>query len=152
MVDMLKIVRASIADADIITRIKISAYNKEINTFLGRNGGPPGYDKVESEINIIKKYIAYKITLDNQIIGAFFLVPISRTIMRFEDFVIEPFYQNKGFGYHVMEIVERKYSDILVWKLSTSIFSIGNQHLYKKFGFVEVSRDEEEIEYVKVIN
>ena len=149
---MLKIVRASIADADIITRIKISAYNKEINTFLGRNGGPPGYDKVESEINIIKKYIAYKITLDNQIIGAFLLVTISRTIMRFEDFVIKPFYQNKGFGYHVMEIVERKYSDILVWKLSTPIFSIGNQHLYKKFGFVEVSRDEEEIEYVKVIN
>ncbi|WP_066719736.1 GNAT family N-acetyltransferase [Clostridium sp. Marseille-P299] len=148
---MLKIVRANIEDAGIITRIKISAYNKEINTYLGRNGGPPGYAKMESQINIIKKYIAYKITLDNQIIGAFFLIPISSTIMRFEDFVIEPFYQNKGFGYRVLELVEREYSDILVWKLSTPIFSIGNQYLYKKFGFVEVSRDEEEIEYVKMI-
>lgn len=152
MVDMLKIIRANLADVDIITSIKTSAYNKEINTFLGRNGGPPGYDKVESEVNIIKKYIAYKITLDNQIIGAFFLVPISNRIMRFEDFVIEPFYQNKGYGYRVMDIVEKEYSDILVWKLSTPVFSIGNQHLYKKFGYIEVSRDEEEIEYIKRIN
>lgn len=146
---MLEIKKANINDAQLITEIKTKAFNKEINTYLGRNGGPPGYDKVESEIDIIKKFIAYKIELDNQIIGALFLIPLGESKMRFEDFVIEPLLQGKGYGYRVMELVEKIYPDINEWELSTPVFSIGNQHLYEKFGYVEVSRNEDEIEYVK---
>lgn len=148
---MLKVERANLEDANVITNIKIASYNKEINTYLGRNGGPHGYDDVESEINIIKNLIAYKIILDRKIIGAFFLIPISKTVMRFEDFVIEPVYQGKGYGYKTMKMIEEAHKDILEWQLSTPVFSIGNQHLYKKFGYVEVSRNEEEINYSKSI-
>lgn len=38
---MIEIKRALLNDAETITEIKIKAYNKEINTYLGRNGGPP---------------------------------------------------------------------------------------------------------------
>ena len=148
---MLDIKNAKIEDAQLITDIKIKAYNKEINTYLGRNGGPTGYDKVESEIYIINKYIAYKIELDNQIIGALFLISLADSKMRFEDFVIEPSFQGKGYGYRVMELVEKTYSDVNEWQLSTPVFSVGNQHLYKKNGYVEISRDEDEIEYRKKI-
>lgn len=72
--------------------------------------------------------------------------------MRFEDFVINPNYQGKGYGYNVMKLIEEAYSYISEWQLSTPIFSVGNQHLYKKFGYVEVSRNEDEIEFVKIIN
>ncbi len=71
--------------------------------------------------------------------------------MRFEDFVINPIYQGKGYGYRTMELVEENYKNILVWQLSTPIFSIGNQYLYEKFGYIEVSRDDNEIEYIKRI-
>lgn len=98
---MIEIKRALLKDAEAITEIKIKAYNKEINTYLGRDGGPPGYDKVKSEIDIITNLIAYKIVLDNKIIGGLFLIPIERNKMRFEDFVIDPMYQNKGYGYKV---------------------------------------------------
>ena len=54
----IEIKKALIEDASVITKIKIAAFNKEINTYLGRNGGPPGYDKVDSEIDIIKNFIA----------------------------------------------------------------------------------------------
>lgn len=148
---MLDIKKANIDDAKLITDIKIRAFNKEINTYLGRNGGPPGYDKVESEIYIIKNFITYKIELDNKIIGAFFLISLGDCKMRFEDFVIEPSFQGKGYGYRVMELVEKTYPDINEWQLSTPIFSVGNQHLYKKFGYAEVSRNEDEIEYIKEI-
>lgn len=148
---LLEIKKASIDDAQLITDIKIKAFNKEINTYLGRNGGPPGYDKVESEIDIIKNYIAYKIELDNQIIGALFLIPLGDNKMRFEDFVIDPLFQGKGYGYKVMDLIKKTYSDINEWQLSTPVFSVGNQHLYKKFGYVEVSRNEDEIEYIKKI-
>ncbi len=148
---MLEIKKAKIEDAQLITDIKTKAYNKEINTYLGRNGGPPGYDKVESEIDIIKKFIAYKIQLDNQIIGALFLISLADSKMRFEDFVIHPSFQGKGYGYIVMELIEKTYPHINEWQLSTPVFSIGNQHLYEKFGYVEVSRSEDEIEYIKKI-
>jgi GNAT superfamily N-acetyltransferase len=146
---LLEINRANLDDAKLITDIKTKAYNKEINAYWGRNGGPPGYNKVESQIDIIKKFIAYKIELDNQIIGALFLIPIGNNRMRFEDFVIEPSFQGKGYGYRVMELIEKTYPDINEWQLSTPIFSVGNQHLYEKFGYIEVSRDEDEIEYIK---
>lgn len=148
---MLEIKKATIDDAKLITDIKIKAYNKEINTYLGRNGGPPGYDQVESQIDIIKNFIAYKIELDNKIIGALFLIPLGDNKMRFEDFAIEPSFQGKGYGYRVMELIETAYPDINEWQLSTPMFSVGNQHLYKKFGYAEVSRNEYEIEYIKKI-
>ncbi len=75
-VRMVSIERAKLEDAEKITEIKIAAFNKEINTYLGRNGGSPGYDKVESEIDIINNLIAYKIILNEEIIGGFFLIPL----------------------------------------------------------------------------
>jgi len=143
--------RAGLDDAQAITEIKTIAYNKEINTYLGRNGGPPGYDEVESQIYIIKNFIAYKLELDNQIIGALFLIPLDDNKMRFEDFVIEPSFQGKGYGYRVMELIEKTYPDIKEWFLSTPVFSVGNQHLYKKFDYCEISRNDDEIEYCKRI-
>lgn len=148
---MIMIERAELEDAQAITEIKTIAYNKEINTYLGRNGGPPGYDNVESQIYIIKNFIAYKIELDNQIIGALFLIPLDDNKMRFEDFVIEPSFQGEGYGYRVMELIEKTYPDIKEWFLSTPVFSVGNQHLYKKFGYCEISRNDDEIEYCKRI-
>ncbi|WMJ22851.1 GNAT family N-acetyltransferase [Paludicola sp. MB14-C6] len=148
---MLEILRANIEDATEITAIKTTAYNKEINTYLGRDGGPPGYNQVESQLHIINNFIAYKILIDNRIIGAFFLIPIDEATMRFEDFVIHPLYQNKGYGYQTMVLTEKTYPNITQWQLSTPVFSVGNQHLYKKFGYIEVSRDQELIEYIKTI-
>ncbi|WP_313076069.1 GNAT family N-acetyltransferase [Lacrimispora sp.] len=147
---MLEIKRAVLKDAEAITEIKIKAFNNEINTYLGRNGGPPGYDKVESEKDIIANFIAYKIVLDNNIIGGLFLIPKEGNKMRFEDFVINPIYQGNGYGYKVMQLIEMIHPDIKEWQLSTPVFSVGNQHLYTKFGYKENSRNDDEIEYVKL--
>lgn len=149
---MLSIKRATVQDASAITEIKIKAYNKEINAYLGRDGGPPGYNQVDSEIEIIHNLIAYKIMLDQQIIGAFFLIPIEEMIMGFEDFVIDPNFQGLGYGYQTLQLVEESYPTIKEWQLSTPTFSVGNQHLYEKFGYTEISRQDDEIQYRKVIH
>lgn len=146
---MISIVKATLADAQDITKIKINAFNKEINTYLGRNGGPPGYDSVESEREIIEKFEAYKIMLDQQLIGAFFVILYEDGKARFEDFVIDPEYQGNGYGYKTLQLVQEMYPSIIEWYLSTPIFSVGNQHLYEKFGYQEIGRDEHEIEYCK---
>lgn len=46
---------------------------------------------------------------------------------------------------------DKLYLSIKEWCLATPIFSVGNRHLYEKFGYKEVSRNEDEIEYVKKI-
>ena len=152
---LIHIERALLEDAAAITAIKTAAFNQEINTWLGRNGGPPGYDQVESEQDIIQNLLAYKILLteenDEKLIGAFFLIPEEPHGMRFEDFVIDPTKQGKGYGYQVLQLVERAYPEIMEWRLSTPVFSVGNQHLYEKFGYVEQSRDEEEVFYQKTV-
>ena len=144
---MLTIKRAKMEDAEEITKIKTVAFNKEINTYLGRDGGPPGYNKVESELEIIDKFLAYKILLDGYIIGGFFLYFEGEDILHFEDFVINPEYQ----GNKVLCMVQELYPQIKEWKLSTPIFSVGNQHLYEKFGYVETGRNSDEIFYSKKI-
>lgn len=146
----IRIERAEEKDAEEITRIKTRAFNKEINTYLGRDGGPKGYNEVESELMIIKRFIAYKIMLEEKIIGAFFLIPIDDAVMRFEDFVIDPKYQNQGLGYEALELAEKACPYIEKWQLSTPIFSVGNQHLYEKFGYTRVYQNQEEIEYIKI--
>ena len=146
---MVTIQKAEIGDAQIITEIKTQAYNKEINTYLGRNGGPLGYDQIESEIDIINRFLAYKIMLEDKIIGAFFLIPVEETKMRFEDFVILPDFQGRGYGFQTLQLVEESYPQVEEWYLSTPVFSVGNQHLYEKFGYVEIRRNDDEIEYKK---
>lgn len=148
---MITIKRAKLDDAHEITNIKKAAFNKEINTYLGRDGGPPGYDKVESEIDIINSFIAYKIMLGDEIIGAFFLIFQDNARMHFEDFVIHPLHQGNGYGYLTMQIVEQKYPTIKEWYLTTPVFSIGNQHLYEKFGYKEIGRNDNEIEYLNIL-
>ena len=148
---MLKLERARLEDAEAITEIKIAAFNREINTYLGRNGGPPGYDSVESEIDIIHNFIAYKIMLDDEIIGGLFLIPEGDETMHFEDFVIRPSMQGRGYGYQTLCMVEKLYPNIKKWLLSTPVFSVGDQHLYEKFGYCETARDENEVYYNKII-
>ena len=106
---------------------------------------------MESEIDIIANFIAYKIVLNNNIIGGLFLIPNGGSKMRFEDFVIDPRYQGNGYGFKVMQLIEKMHPDVNEWKLSTPVFSVENQHLYTKFGYQEISRNDDEIEYVKLI-
>ena len=70
-----------------------------------------------------KEINTYIILLDDCIIGAFFL-----------------YYEGDDIFPHVKE-----------WKLSASIFSVGNQHLYEKFGYIETWRNDDEIFYSKTI-
>lgn len=148
---MVEIIRAELEDAETITDIKTRAYNQELQRYLGRNGGPKGYDKVESEIEIIHNCTAYKILSKGRIIGAFFLLFEGDSTVHFEDFVIEPEEQGKGIGFWVLQRIEMMYPEIRYWKLSTPVFSVGNQHLYEKAGYLEQDRDAELVFYCKYI-
>ena len=148
---MLELKKAAYEDAAAITAIKICAYNKEINTYLHRDGGPDGYDRVESQQEILHKYPVWRIELDSALIGALFVAPQDGGVMRLEDFVIEPVQQGKGYGRRVLSMLEALYPEARAWTLCTPEFSVGNRHLYESCGYTAVGEHDGLIEYRKEV-
>ena len=149
---MILIERAKIEDVEVITEINTQAFNDEMRRTLGRDGGPPGYNKISTHINLINKFLVYKIIYEGKIIGSFFLVKRGEDHLRLESFCIFPLYQNKGFGYMDLQLMEKEHQKIKKWSLSSAKDSKRIQHLYEKFGYVKTGENEWEYEYEKLIS
>lgn len=148
---MIFIKRAEMEDVLLLAEIKARALREEIRTYFGRCARLSSLMDLEGELSRLKQHQEYKILLNEKTIGVFFLTDLGDGKMQFEDFAIEPEYQGRGYGYRVLQLVEQLFPKIKVWSLSALACSIGNQHLYEKAGFVEVKRDEWEVEYVKEV-
>lgn len=146
------IARAEEKDAKLLTDIKVRALEHEVFMRYGRmRRGISLYDVIETETVLMKKYQVYKIVHNNKIIGGFFLDNYEENKMRVEDLAIEPKYQGRGYGLQVLQMVEEVHPDVKEWSLSTLAHSSSNQQMYEKAGYVEIDRDEEEVQYRKVI-
>ncbi len=141
---MIIIKRAEVEDYKIITEIKMLAYNDETRRFgPGRDGGPFGYDSEEETQRLIKKYLFYKIMLDNKIIGSFWLYGEDDKSYELEDLCIYPEYHNKGFGFEALRLMERLHPQTRTWRLATPHYSVKNQYLYEKFGYRKTGQSED---------
>ncbi len=148
---MIKLERATLNDAVIITDINTKAFNDEIQTVLGRDGGPPGYNAIEENSRVITKFIAYIILFENRTIGSFFLIPHSREHYSLESFCIYPEYQNRGFGYQTLLEMEKMNCEVKKWTLESMKGSNRIQHLYEKFGYMQIGEDECFFRYEKLV-
>ena len=141
---MLKLEKAICEDGKAITEIKKAAFNDETRNFgPGTDGGPPGYDSVEDTIEGIKSNIYYRITLNDKTIGSFWLHKINDAHFELEDFVIHPDYQNKGYGKEGLILMEKKHPEIKTWSLGTPHYSTKNQYLYKKMGYKQTGKSDD---------
>ncbi len=142
--NMINIVKAELTDSKVITEIKKFAYNDETSRFgPGRDGGPPGYDSEEETRRLIKNYLCYKIILDNDIIGFFWLHGVEQEFYELEDLCIHPKYHNKGFGFKTMSLMEEIHPQIKRWILGTPYYSVRNQYLYEKAGYKKTGQSED---------
>ena len=141
---MMEIQKSEITDVDVITEIKKLAYNDETRRFgPGRDGGPDGYDSVESTKWLMNKFAYYKILIDSEIIGCFWLKNISGNQLELEDCCIDPQYHNKGYGTMAMNLMEGLFPRIKKWTLGTPYYSLRNQHLYEKMGYVKIGESDD---------
>lgn len=141
---MIKLQKALVSDAEIITEIKKQAYNDETRRFgPGRDGGPPGYDSIEENKRLICKFDVYRILLHNKIIGCFWLRKKGEYHYELEDLCIHPKYHNKGYGKKVISLMEEMFPHIKKWTLGTPCYSVRNQHLYEKMGYNKISEVED---------
>lgn len=140
----IKIEKATINDSDLITKINTDAYNDETNRFgPGRNGGPSGYNEVNVILDLLKKFPCYKIIMEDAVIGWFWLHEHNASTVELEDFCIAPQYHNKGYGYKVLLKMHELKPEKKKWVLGTPYYSIKNQYLYEKAGYIKTGVTED---------
>lgn len=141
---MLKIEKARIEDAEIISEIKTKAYRDEKERFKPEDSKIPKwfYDEwyidLPENIRLINKHYVYILTVNEVVIGTFWLRDVDEDTVELEDFCILPEHQGIGYGYKALCIMEEMFSEKKRWILGTPFYSLKNHYLYEKAGYKRV--------------
>lgn len=143
--------KATLHDANIIAKIRKDAYNNESETFPHQSKKynlNPVCDDLNEIIDIINSFDYFLIIHRDVVIGSFWVHKSSATSVELEDFCILPSYQNQGFGYNALMLMEDLYPSMEKWVLSTFSYNTKNQHLYKKAGFRRIGNNDDSLIYL----
>ena len=134
--------KANINDAEILANIQRDSFDNESRTFNNNEqGGPDGYDSIDSQINFMKQAHYYKILKDNAIVGGVIVYVNDSFVYNLGRIFIDPGHQNQGIGYQVMKLIETMYPEAKKWWLDTPSWSISNHYFYEKSGYVKVNEE-----------
>jgi GNAT superfamily N-acetyltransferase len=136
---MIAFKRARSADAAQLTAVQKRCFDDDSQRYLGTDtGGPPGYDSVKWQQNIMKKSLYYKIVWDGQIIGGLIIFSKGSGHYELGRIYLDPDYQNQGIGTQAMAFIEQAFPDAQRWTLDTPLWATRNHHFYQKLGYVRV--------------
>lgn len=127
--------KAEVKDAEEIVKAKVEAFTDEVKLY---GFGPDGYDNVNIQREIIKRFNSYKIMDGEKIIGG--ITCIEKTCGEFliSGLYVMRAYQNKGVGTMAIKFIEKEYPHGKVWTLETPYKSFRNHHFYEKMGYKKV--------------
>ncbi|MES5866745.1 GNAT family N-acetyltransferase [Bacillus cereus group sp. RP32] len=155
---IISIEKATILDAEKLTEIMTKTFDEEAKRWLcGQGDGidyniqPPGYSSVEMMKYSIEELDSFKVIVDEKIIGGIIVTISGKSYGRVDRIFVDPVYQGKGIGSHVIKLIEEEYPNIRIWGLETSSRQINNHHFYKKMGYEIIFKSEDEYCYVKRI-
>lgn len=139
--------KVSVEDIMEINRIQKLAFKDSYDKY----SFCPAYEATDEQvISFLEKANAYKILLDEKIIGSIFICKISDNHYELNTISIHPQFQNTGIGGKVISLIEKLHSNVLTWTLSTPDADYRNRHLYEKLDYIQVG-SEVINEYLKLI-
>ncbi|MGF9767351.1 GNAT family N-acetyltransferase [Bacillus albus] len=155
---IISIEKATILDAEKLTEIMTKTFDEEAKRWLcgqddviDYNIQPPGYSSVEMMKYSIEELDCYKVIMDEKIIGGIIVTISGKSYGRVDRIFVDPVYQGKGIGSHVIKLIEEVYPSIRIWDLETSSRQISNHHFYKKLGYEIIFKSDDEYCYAKRI-
>ncbi|MFP3377493.1 GNAT family N-acetyltransferase [Bacillus sp. SIMBA_069] len=155
---IISIEKATILDAEKLTEIMTRTFDEEAKRWLcgqddviDYNIQPPGYSSVEMMRYSIEELDSFKVIVDDKIIGGIIVTISGKSYGRIDRIFVDPDYQGKGIGSHVIKSIEVEYPSIRVWDLETSSRQLNNHHFYEKMGYEIIFKSEDEYCYVKRI-
>jgi ribosomal protein S18 acetylase RimI-like enzyme len=136
---MIRFERATPDDAPALTAVQKRTFDDDSRRFAGQpSGGPPGYDSVRWQINMMIKATAYyKILVDEQNIGGMIVFDMGGGHFELGRIWIDPAFQDQGNGAAAMQFVEQAHPQAQRWTLDTPAWATRNHHFYEKMGYAK---------------
>lgn len=136
---MIVFLKATEEDAEALVKIQLRAFSIDVDIC---GDGPPGYDSVDRQIEIMKDHIYYKIVDDGKTIGGFYLHTKQRGYYELIRLYVDPSSQGKGVGCMALRFIEELFDDIEVLELEASDFRKDNHVFYENRGYVKIGEKE----------
>ena len=131
---MMRLVKASAADAEALMQICVQAFAEDIEQW----GGPIGIDRLEAHLDWMDKYLYYKIVVNGRTVGGILVDPQDDEHVVLSAMFIAPDSQNQGIGTQAMGLLEQAHPTATKWSLSAVYSSHTSQHFYEKLGYEKV--------------
>ena len=150
---MIKFERALEADAKILVEIQKRAFLVDVD-ICGE--GPPGFDLVDYQVQIMNSHIYNKILNENSVIGGFYILPLGNGLYDIIRLFIDTAYQGKGIGSMALQFIEKMFNDLKILELEASDFRKDNHIFYENRGYIKIgevkySDDGVSYKYQKII-
>lgn len=102
----------------------------------------PAYEASDEQMaSFLDKASAYKILLENIIIGSIFIYVVGGCHYELDTISIHPQYHNLGIGEKAIRSVEKLFPDAVKWTLSTPQEDYRNRHFYEKLGYKQIDTE-----------
>ena len=140
----IKLVRATVDDAELIWKMQIEAFAELLEKYQDYDTNP-GSESVEKVIMRLKQPFTYYylMFINEDIVGAIRVVDKKEISVnkRISPIFIMPEYRNKGIAQLAIVEVERLHGDT-GWELDTILQEKGNCYLYEKMGYRTTGKTE----------
>lgn len=139
---MITLERATSADAAQLTEVQTRTFDADSRGHgQGERGGPPGYDSVAWQIDMMQRGQYFKIIAGQRIIGGAIVFDYGYGHFELGRIYLDPDFQNRGLGSIAMQLIEQQFSDAERWTLDTPDWAKRNHHFYEKLGYVKVGEE-----------
>ena len=132
---MIKFEKALIIDANLLVEIQKRAFSVDVD-ICGE--GPPGYDSVDYQVEIMNSHFYSKILEGDLIIGGFYVRSLGNGLYEIVRLFIDTAYQGKGIGSKALQFIETMFNDLTVLELEVSDFRKDNHIFYENRGYVKI--------------
>lgn len=141
----IKINLAQAVDINTVSQIVASAYEDSQKKFKPSSDNIPSWidwwyslskPQFNDHQNFIERRITYLILNKDTIIGTFRLEEKDNK-SELDDFCILPEHQNKGYGLHVLNLIEQRCTTEYI-EFATPYFCTANLYLYEKAGYKNI--------------
>ena len=139
---MIELKPASPVDAVELTDVQMRSFDTDSRAHgLGERGGPPGYDSVAWQIDMMQRGQYFKLVDGARIIGGAIVFDYGCGHFELGRIYLDPEFQNRGLGSSMMQLIEQQFPSAERWTLDTPHWAMRNHHFYEKLGYVKVREE-----------
>jgi len=128
--------RTNLNESDELWQIQKRSFLEDLTRY--RDEANPANESLERLKQKIEGCLYFTIYLDGRVIGGADVRKRDETHYRLNRIYIEPDFQNKGYGFQAIKLIESQFPKALEWDLDTPHLSFRNHYLYRKIGYKKV--------------